>query len=65
MNVHVPGQDIETGYTWFLSCVVFFVIVFSLARILTTTPDIYSIIGGLVGFAVIGSILAYRLMVSR
>ncbi|KIO30966.1 hypothetical protein M407DRAFT_68675 [Tulasnella calospora MUT 4182] len=39
MNVHVPGQDIETGYTWFLS-----------------------IIGALVGFAVLGGILTYKLL---
>ncbi|KAG8961521.1 CorA metal ion transporter [Tulasnella sp. 419] len=39
MNVHVPGQDIEEGYTWFLG-----------------------IIGALVGFAIIGSILTYKLL---
>ena len=24
MNVHVPGQDIQEGYTWFISSVTFF-----------------------------------------
>ncbi|KIJ37373.1 hypothetical protein M422DRAFT_781731 [Sphaerobolus stellatus SS14] len=42
MNVHVPGQDDMTTYTWFLC-----------------------IIGGLVAFAVIGSVLTYRLMMVR
>ncbi|KDQ08860.1 hypothetical protein BOTBODRAFT_37558 [Botryobasidium botryosum FD-172 SS1] len=42
MNVHVPGQDDQVTYTWFIS-----------------------IIGALVGFGVIGSFFAYKLMVSR
>ncbi|KZS97878.1 cora-domain-containing protein [Sistotremastrum niveocremeum HHB9708] len=42
MNVHVPGQDIQVGYTWF-----------------------FSIIGALAGFALLGSFLAYRVLVSR
>ncbi|KAF8341477.1 uncharacterized protein EI90DRAFT_3034072 [Cantharellus anzutake] len=42
MNVHVPGQDVAVGYTWFLS-----------------------IIGGLVGFGIIGFFAASKLLVSR
>ncbi|KAH8118630.1 cora-domain-containing protein [Phellopilus nigrolimitatus] len=39
MNVHVPGEDVTEGYTWFVS-----------------------IIGGLVGFALIGGFLTYKLV---
>jgi hypothetical protein len=59
MNVHVPGQDIQTVR----------VVAMSLMHSLTDNVQGYtwfgSIIGVLVGFGAIGSFLTYRLIVSR